>query len=42
MLHGLSFGVFYPNMSAYASKIAPNGKKATMQGIVKATFGAGK
>ncbi|CAL4125432.1 unnamed protein product [Meganyctiphanes norvegica] len=41
ILHGISFGVFYPNMSAYASKIAPKGKKATMQGIVKATFGAG-
>lgn len=40
-LHSLSFGIFYPNMSSYASKIAPPGRSATMQGIVKAAFGAG-
>ncbi|CAL4096032.1 unnamed protein product [Meganyctiphanes norvegica] len=41
VLHSMSFGIFYPNMSSYASKIAPPGRSATMQGIVKAAFGAG-
>ncbi|KAK8754527.1 hypothetical protein OTU49_016608, partial [Cherax quadricarinatus] len=38
LLHGLSFGLFYPNMSAYASLMSPKGAQAVMQGIVKSAF----
>ncbi|XP_071513531.1 major facilitator superfamily domain-containing protein 6-like isoform X1 [Panulirus ornatus] len=41
LLHGLSFGVFFPNMTTYASLMAPKGCQATLQGILKATFTAG-
>ncbi|CAL4172957.1 unnamed protein product, partial [Meganyctiphanes norvegica] len=41
VLHGISFGLLYPNMSAYASKVAPPGRKATMQGVVKSVYAAG-
>lgn len=42
LFHGLSFGIFYPNMIAYASLVAPKGAQATVQGIVKSLFVAGK
>ncbi|KAK8754533.1 hypothetical protein OTU49_016634 [Cherax quadricarinatus] len=38
LLHGLSFGLFYPNMMSYASFMTPKGAQATMQGIVKSVF----
>lgn len=41
LLHGLSFGLFYPNMIAFASHVSPPGAMATVQGIVKTTFIAG-
>ncbi|KAK4300980.1 hypothetical protein Pmani_026852 [Petrolisthes manimaculis] len=41
LLHGLSFGVFYPNMISYASLVAPKGAQATVQGIVKSLFVVG-
>lgn len=42
LLHGLSFGLFYPNMIAFASHVSPPGAMATVQGIVKTTFIAGQ
>ncbi|XP_063842069.1 major facilitator superfamily domain-containing protein 6-like isoform X2 [Scylla paramamosain] len=38
LLHGTSFGLFYPNMIATASQMSPPGAMATVQGIVKTTF----
>lgn len=38
LLHGASFGLFYPNMIATASHMSPPGAMATVQGIVKTTF----
>ncbi|XP_045603620.1 major facilitator superfamily domain-containing protein 6-like isoform X2 [Procambarus clarkii] len=38
LLHGLSFGLFYPNMISYASSVAPRGAQATVQGIIKSIF----
>ncbi|KAG0699481.1 Major facilitator superfamily domain-containing protein 6 [Chionoecetes opilio] len=38
LLHGFSFGLFYPNMIASASHFSPPGAMATVQGIVKTTF----
>ncbi|MPC20694.1 Major facilitator superfamily domain-containing protein 6 [Portunus trituberculatus] len=38
LLHGASFGLFYPNMIATASQMSPPGAMATVQGIVKTTF----
>lgn len=42
MLHGVSFGLFYPNMISYGSSVAPKGAQATVQGIVKSLFIVGK
>ncbi|XP_045603621.1 major facilitator superfamily domain-containing protein 6 [Procambarus clarkii] len=38
LLHGLSFGLFYPNMSAYANLMSPKGAQAVMQGLVRSTY----
>lgn len=38
LLHGPSFGLFYPNMISSASTLSPPGAMATVQGIVKTTF----
>lgn len=42
LLHGASFGLFYPNMIATASHMSPPGAMATVQGIVKTTFITGQ
>ncbi|XP_057664392.1 major facilitator superfamily domain-containing protein 6-like isoform X1 [Diorhabda carinulata] len=36
--NGLTFGLFFACMASYASKIAPSGTEATMQGMVGALF----
>lgn len=41
MLHGISFGILYPNMISYGSSVAPKGAQAIVQGIVKSLFIAG-
>ncbi|CAL4144071.1 unnamed protein product, partial [Meganyctiphanes norvegica] len=41
ILHGISFGLFYTNMSAYANKIAPAGRYATMQGLAISMLNCG-
>ncbi|XP_037069943.1 major facilitator superfamily domain-containing protein 6-B-like, partial [Pollicipes pollicipes] len=38
LLNGLTFGLFYANMVAYAGVIAPPGMTATLQGLVGASF----
>lgn len=43
LLNGFTFGIFYATMTSYASRVAPPGTEATMQGIVGAAFeGIGK
>lgn len=42
VLHGLSFGLFYTAMTLFASRIAPKGTEASVQGIMSGMFeGAG-
>ncbi|XP_064637971.1 major facilitator superfamily domain-containing protein 6-like [Lineus longissimus] len=42
LLHGFSFGLMFPAASMYASRIAPPGMSATLQGLVSAVhFGIG-
>ncbi|XP_059489344.1 major facilitator superfamily domain-containing protein 6-A isoform X2 [Neocloeon triangulifer] len=38
LLNGVTFGIFYATMASYASKIAPPGTEATVQGLVGAVF----
>jgi len=43
LFQGVTFGIFYSNMAAYASFISPPGAAATVQGLVGAAFeGFGK
>ncbi|CAL4122120.1 unnamed protein product [Meganyctiphanes norvegica] len=41
ILHGICFGILFPNMTAYASVLAPPGRYATMQGLVKGILDIG-
>lgn len=38
LLHGLCFGIFYPNMAAFANEVSPQGTKATMQGVISGVW----
>ncbi|XP_065348789.1 major facilitator superfamily domain-containing protein 6-A isoform X1 [Cloeon dipterum] len=38
LLNGVTFGIFYATMTSYASKVAPPGTEATIQGLVGAVF----
>lgn len=38
LLNGVTFGIFYATMTSYASKVAPPGTEATVQGLVGAVF----
>ncbi|KAG6458027.1 hypothetical protein O3G_MSEX010620 [Manduca sexta] len=38
MLQGVTFGMFYPTMTSYASIVSPPGTETTVQGVVGAVF----
>ncbi|XP_004929819.2 major facilitator superfamily domain-containing protein 6 [Bombyx mori] len=38
MLQGITFGMFYPTMTSYASIVSPPGTETTIQGLVGAVF----
>lgn len=38
MLQGITFGMFYPTMTSYASVVSPPGTETTVQGLVGAVF----
>ncbi|KAJ0184107.1 hypothetical protein K1T71_000530 [Dendrolimus kikuchii] len=38
MLQGITFGMFYPTMTSYASIVSPPGTETTVQGLVGAIF----